>query len=90
MKFCTNVVKKLVNMEKGDYDQPSTMKKLVRVDLGVMKVDGKYHYFVNEVTRALEMNLFSRTVRNPSFVKIIGHLALDSIKELIAYKQKIQ
>ena len=86
--FCANVLKKLINMEKEECGRPSTMKQLVRVDVGVMKVDGKYHYFVNEITRAFEMYLFSKMVRDHGFLKIVGHAALRSIKELIEYSKE--
>lgn len=83
-------MKKLISIEKKDSNGPTTMNKIVRVDVGVMKENGKYQYFVNEVTRALEMNLFSRTIRNPNFVKIVGHVALESIKDVIEYRKKVE
>lgn len=73
----------MIEMEKRESNIPSTMKHIVRVDVGVIREEGRNHYFVNEVTRALEMSLFSRVKKDIDFIKIIGHITYDSIKELI-------
>ena len=82
-KFCSKVVKKLAQKETKESGKPSTLKHVVRVDIGIMKKNGRNHYFVNEITRAVEMSLFSSMKRDIDFIKGIGHKAGDSIKELV-------
>ncbi len=83
LTFCNHIINGLISMEKKVSKKPSTMNHFVRLDIGVIEEDGKYYYFVNEVTRALEMSLFSRTLKDMDFIKVAGNRVYQSIKELV-------
>lgn len=63
--------------------KPSTLSHFVRLDLSLIKDGEETRYFVNEVTRALEMFLFSKSMTNIDFIKVAGKAALGSIKEMV-------
>lgn len=54
-KFCLETREELVKAEKNPL---SSIRYFVRMDIGVIKRDGKHHYFVNEVTRLPDVTLY--------------------------------
>jgi len=73
-----------VKKEEKEGKMASTMKHIVRLDLGFIQDEsGQGKYFVNEVTRALGMFLFSQSVRDIDFIKTAGSAGRRSILELI-------
>ena len=68
--FCIRHVKALRMKEKKLSNKPSSLTHWVRLDIGVIEdEEGTVTYFVNEVTRALEMFLFSTLVTDIDFIK---------------------
>lgn len=86
--FCTQVINGLIAIEKKTSNRPSTLKHFCRLDIGVINKDGELYYFVNEVTRVVEVSLFSGTLRDIDFIKMAGSRAFQSMKVLVEYKEK--
>lgn len=81
--FCTQTIRKLMELERKHSKKPSTMKHFVRLDLGWMHDGEKPQFFVNEITRAYKMYLFSSNLKDIDLIKIAGGRGYDSIKEIV-------
>jgi hypothetical protein len=58
--FATAVLSQLIGIEEEFLNAPSSLRLMVRLDVGVMHgPDGQLGYFINEVERGMGIGLFS-------------------------------
>lgn len=57
-QFILNMLYRLIVAEEHITNRPSTMRIFVRMDISVYKNEGKFHYFINELTRSHQTGLF--------------------------------
>ncbi|KAG2335749.1 hypothetical protein BDR05DRAFT_971466 [Suillus weaverae] len=58
--FATTVLSQLIEVEEDLLGAPSSLRLMVRLDIGVMHgLDGRLGYFINEVERGVGIGLFS-------------------------------
>jgi hypothetical protein len=57
-QFILNMLHRLIVAEEHFSNRPSTMRIFVRMDISVYRHEGKFHYFINELTRSHQSGLF--------------------------------
>lgn len=57
-QFILDMLYRLIIAEEYFTKRPSTMRIFVRMDISVFMNDGKFQYFINELTRSHQTGLF--------------------------------